>query len=160
MLLLDRTGEIDELWPKVEEGDLPEAGRVLIPLSRLDEVLGSNLEIGVEIPNDTDPASLAPHFGRLAMISVDFPSFADGRGFSIGRSLRQAGFVGRLRATGPVIADQFTYLLQCGFDEVSVPPSVAERQPIDQWLAQLGIVTIGYQRGRDQRGSILDQRRG
>ena len=31
----------------------------------------------------------------------------DGRGFSIGARLRAMGYVGRLRAAGPLIADQF-----------------------------------------------------
>ena len=157
MQLLDRTGLIDDLWPLVTD-ELPAEGRALIPFARIEEALSTGLEIGVEVPNNLDPAEITPHLGRLAMISVDFPSFADGRGFSIGRKLRAEGFLGRLRASGPVISDQFTYLLQCGFDEVALPDHVAERQPIEDWLAQLSLVTTGYQRGIEGRGSILDQR--
>ncbi|MEM6934582.1 MAG: DUF934 domain-containing protein [Pseudomonadota bacterium] len=158
MLLLDRTGEIDDLWPAADEV-LPDTGRALIPFARLDEALETALELGIEVPNTVEPAELLTRFGRLAMISVDFPSFADGRGFSIARRLRAEGFLGRLRASGPVISDQFTYLLQCGFDEVAVPEDVALRQPVEHWLAQLALVTTGYQRGLGERGSILDQRR-
>ncbi|MEM8790512.1 MAG: DUF934 domain-containing protein [Pseudomonadota bacterium] len=157
MRLLDRTGEIDDLWPAVTD-ELPLAGRALVPFAMLDEALKSGLELGVDVPNTIDPAKLTRYFGRLAMISVDFPGFADGRGFSIGRKLRAEGFLGRLRASGPVISDQFTYLLQCGFDEVALPDDVAARQPIEDWIAQLGLITSGYQRGIDGRGSILDQR--
>ncbi|MEM7176640.1 MAG: DUF934 domain-containing protein [Pseudomonadota bacterium] len=159
MLLLDRTGEIDDLWPAAGE-TLPEAGRIVVPLARLGEALDSDLEIGVDVPNNVDPKELTAHFGRIAMIAVDFPSFADGRGFSIARTLRSNGFLGRLRAEGPVISDQFTYLLQCGFDEVAIPEDVALRQPVSDWLAQLDLVTSGYQRGLEGRRSILDQRRG
>ena len=102
---------------------------------------------------------MKPYFDRLSLISVDFPSFADGRGFSIGRCLRRVGFKGRLRATGPVISDQFDYLLACGFDEASLPDSVAERQPPEHWAATPGRITLGYQRGLAGRGSILDARR-
>lgn len=158
MLLLDRTGEIDDLWPEAGE-ILPREGRALIPLARLTEAKAGVFEIGVDVPNTVDPVDLTPHLGRIAMISIDFPSFTDGRGFSIGRSLRTNGFVGRLRASGPVISDQFTYLLQCGFDEVALPDDVAIRQPVQVWLAQMSLVTTGYQRGLSERGSILDQRR-
>ena len=113
---------------------------------------------GVLVPNDAEPESLKPLFPRLGLIAVDFPSFADGRGFSIAVRLRDLGFSGRLRACGPVIADQFAYLLSCGFDEVSVPEDVADRQPADQWMAQLSKFTAGYQRGRTSTRSILDQR--
>ncbi|MGF1446746.1 MAG: DUF934 domain-containing protein [Pikeienuella sp.] len=158
MPVIDRGGEIDDLR-SAADGALPPAGRVLVPLERLEEAVASPLEIGVHIPNDTDPDSLVPHFGRLAMISVDFPSFADGRGFSIGRCLRHRSFVGRLRATGPVIADQFAYLIDCGFDEVAIPQALAARQPVERWMAELGTITLGYQRGVPGRGSILDRRR-
>jgi uncharacterized protein (DUF934 family) len=111
------------------------------------------------LPNDTDPERVKPHFGRLSLISVDFPNFADGRGFSIGHCLRALGYQVRLRATGPVISDQFDFLLACGFDEVSLPDDVAERQPSEHWTATPGRITLGYQRGQAGRGSILDARR-
>jgi len=62
-------------------------------------------------------------------------------------------------ATGPVISDRFDYLLACGFDEVSLPDNVAERQPPEHWTATPGRISLGYQRGMTGRSSILDQRR-
>ena len=158
--LIDRNGPAEDIWTVVDaEEALPDGGAVIVPLERLDEALSSELELGVHLPNDTDPASLRPHFDRLSLISVEFPKFSDGRGFSIARRLRALGYQGRLRATGPVISDQFDYLLACGFDEVSVPDSVAERQPPELWVATPGRITLGYQRGIAGRGSILDARR-
>ncbi len=159
MPVIDRGGEIDDLWPAAGEGPLPASGRVLVAPARLEEALASPLEIGLQVPNTTVPDDLVPRFGRLALIAVEFPSFADGRGFSIGRCLRHLGFLGRLRATGPVIADQFAYLRECGFDEVAIPESVAQRQPVARWLTEAGAITLGYQRGIAGRGSILDRRR-
>jgi len=160
-MLIDATGAITDPWPRIEgDAALPAAGRALVDLNRLDEALQTGLTLGVHVPNDTDPERLAPHFERLALISVAFPSFADGRGFSIARRLRRRGYRGRLRATGPVIADQFTYLCQVGFDEIALPDPVAARQPVEQWLAQPARITLGYQRGMPGRGSILDRRRG
>jgi uncharacterized protein (DUF934 family) len=160
MLLIDRTGEIDDLWPRVEgDAPLPARGRALVDLARLAEAEASGLEIGVHIPPDTAADTLAPHFRRLALVSVGFPSFSDGRGFSIARRLRALGYRGRLRASGPVIADQFAYLLDCGFDEAAVPAGVAARQPVASWLAALGAISLGYQRGLAGRSSILERRR-
>lgn len=160
MPLIDPTGLVDETWPRIAVDEpLPPSGRALVDLDRLEEAAASPLEIGVHVPNETDPDRLVPRFGRIALISVAFPVFADGRGFSIGRGLRARGFPGRLRASGPVIADQFGYLMQCGFDEVEVPESVLARQPVEEWLAQPHAITLGYQRGVPGRGSILDRRR-
>ncbi len=158
--LIDRLGPAEDHWTVLGADDpLPESGSVIVALERLDEALDSGLELGVHLPNDTDPEAVKPHFDRLSLISVDFPSFTDGRGFSIGHCLRALGYQGRLRATGPVISDQFDFLLACGFDEVSLPDSVAERQPPEHWAATPGRFTLGYQRGLAGRGSILDARR-
>jgi len=158
--LIDRLGPAEDQWTLLGAEDaLPSSGSVIVPLERLGEALDSGLELGVHLPNDTDPESVKPHFDLLSLISVGFPSFADGRGFSIGHCLRALGYRGRLRATGPVISDQFDYLLACGFDEVSLPDSVAERQPPEHWAATPGRITLGYQRGLAGRGSILDARR-
>jgi uncharacterized protein (DUF934 family) len=51
------------------------------------------------------------------MIAVNFPQFADGRGYSIARLLRERyQWRGELRAIGDVLRDQLFYLSSCGFD--------------------------------------------
>jgi len=89
--------------------------------------------LAVEFPNDRDPADLTPWLARLDMIRVAFPAMADGRGFSIAQRLRAMGYAGRLRAAGPLIADQFRAAQRVGFDEIELPESVADRQPEQQW---------------------------
>jgi uncharacterized protein (DUF934 family) len=58
---------------------------------------------------------------------------ADGRGFSIASRLRAMGYRGRLRAAGPLVADQFGIARRVGFDEIELPEALAERQPEAQW---------------------------
>lgn len=157
MPLLDLSGEIADRWQRPGDGPLPD-GPVILPPERLGEA--GDRETGLHLAADADLASVEPHFPGLALISVEFPSFADGRGFSIGRRLRAMGFEGTLRAYGPVIADQFAYLLACGFDEVEIPDSVAGRQPPEQWLAARRLISAGYQRGLGDGRSILDARLG
>ena len=158
-MLLDASGPIADDWRLVGEADIPADGPVIVPLARLEEALSRRPATGVLVPNDTAPEGLRAHFPRLGLIAVDFPSFADGRGFSIAGRLRDLGYEGRLRAHGPVIADQFAYLLACGFDEVNVPDDLARRQPAEQWTAQLDKISHVYQRGTPGTRSILDQRR-
>ena len=51
------------------------------------------------------------------MIAVDFPKFADGRGYSIAYNLRaRLGYSGELRAIGDVLRDQMFYMQRVGFD--------------------------------------------
>ena len=89
----------------------------------------------VVLAPDTPPATLADHLDQ-PLIGIDFPSFSDGRGFSLARLLREAGYRGRLRATGRLIADQYAMARRVGFDEVEVAADIAARQPQDQWRAR------------------------
>lgn len=87
------------------------------------------------VPPGTDPAALAAHLSA-PLIAVAFPAFSDGRGFTIAAQLRRMGYAGRLRAAGPLIADQYAMARRAGFDEVAIPDEMAARQPEDQWLAR------------------------
>ena len=99
----------------------------------------------VDFPSDADPAGLANRIGEIEMIRIDFPSSADGRGFTIARRLRLMGFSGRLRARGHVIADQYAMARRSGFDEIEVDDDLAARQPENQWLARADWKAHNYQ---------------
>lgn len=89
---------------------------------------------GIDLASSNDPAELAGRLADIPLIRVDFPSFSDGRGFTIARQLRLMGYQGRLRARGHVIADQYAMARRAGFDEVEIAAELAARQPEDQWL--------------------------
>lgn len=58
---------------------------------------------------------------RMKLIAIDFPSFRDGRGYSIATLLRtRYGWNGELRAVGDVLRDQLNYMRRCGFDAFAV----------------------------------------
>jgi uncharacterized protein (DUF934 family) len=92
----------------------------------------ANDVLALDIPSDTDPddIKITP---CLQMIRIDFPNFADGRGFTIARMLRLAGYTGRLRAVGHIISDQYAMARRAGFDEVEITQDMAARQPQSQW---------------------------
>ena len=97
----------------------------------------------LDLASDADLVSL--DFNGIVMIRVDFPSFADGRGFTIARQLRLRGYTGRLRAKGHVIADQYAMARRAGFDEVEINASLAQRQPEPDWLARSDWQAADYQ---------------
>ncbi|WP_300029561.1 DUF934 domain-containing protein [uncultured Roseobacter sp.] len=98
----------------------------------------------LDVPSDADPADI-PLCSGLQMIRVDFPSSADGRGFTIARALRLRGYQGRLRAKGHVLADQYAMARRSGFDEVEISDELAARQPQDQWLFRANWQEHNYQ---------------
>ena len=97
------------------------------------------------LPTD-DPVQLRDRLAHIDLIRVSFPSFSDGRGFTIGHSLRAMGYCGRLRAAGHVIADQYAMARRDGFDEVEISADLAQRQPESDWLARANWRQHDYQK--------------
>lgn len=104
-----------------------------------------SVKTAIDIPNDITIASLKGLFESAAMIRIPFPSFADGRGFSLAKQLRQHGYEGKLRAIGHIIADQYGFARVCGFDEVEIDDDMAKRQPEEQWIARIPKQDLSYQ---------------
>jgi len=91
-----------------------------------------------DLAPDVDIAAVEQQLEGVGAIRVAFPAFSDGRGFTLAARLRRAGFNGRLRAAGHVIADQYAMARRSGFDEVEISDDLAARQPQAQWLSRAG----------------------
>ena len=159
MPLLDRNGVKADPFARVETLDDAAGKNVIDSFDVVAALLAAKpAQAAVLAPNDVAAEELAPWFDRLALIAIRFPSATDGRGFSLARQLRRLGFTGVLRASGPLISDQFPQALACGFDEVEIPDAIAARQPVEQWLAALDRVTLTYQRDYAFGARILERR--
>lgn len=110
----------------------------------LGDAAANDCDYGIDLASDTAPGALAG-LTNAPMIRIDFPSFADGRGFTLAAMLRRAGFKGRLRAKGHVLADQYAMARRSGFDEVEIDDALAARQPEEQWLFRADWHTHNYQ---------------
>lgn len=109
------------------------------------------LEDGLALHLDitADVAALAPRLSQVVLIRIPFAGFADGRGFSLARRLRQVGFRGRLRAVGLLIPDQRAALLGSGFDEVELPADHLHRQGgTDAWATPALATPFQHRRQR------------
>ena len=111
----------------------------------LDEAVQGNADIA-RLPNDIDLSTVA--LDRFKTLLIDFPSFADGRGFSIARELRRKyDYQGELVADGPLIPDQYGYAAQVGFDAVRLDPTTWARQSEQDWAEAAKAFDYTYQRG-------------
>ena len=157
MPLLDRKG-----WKAEAFARDPAADAAIVPFAGVEAALAARRpggKIGADVPNDLHPRHLLTYQDRLDLIAIAFPRFADGRGFSLGRMLREQGYRGTLRATGWIIPDQFGFALHCGFDEVEIDDEQAARQPIEQWLRAPGLFSDSYQDTQDGLVSVFKRRR-
>jgi uncharacterized protein (DUF934 family) len=99
-------------------------------------------DLGVWLAPADEPAALAADAATIPVIAVDFPKFADGRGYSTARLLRERhGYRGELRAVGDVQRDQLYYLAQVGFDAFVL----RDGKDAQDALASLHDFSDGYQ---------------
>ncbi len=98
-------------------------------------------EMVVLEPGD-DPRSLAGRLPQLKVVAVNFPKYGDGRGYSLGRLLRERyGYRGELRAIGTVARDHLDLLARCGFDAFQLREGEDPREA----LAGLDDFSVSYQ---------------
>jgi uncharacterized protein (DUF934 family) len=108
------------------------------------EINGEN-GAGLILYSDTDTSALGGALRGIGMIKVVFDSFADGRVFTLARQLRLMGYSGRLRLSGPLLADQYAMARRVGYDEVEIDRALAARQPEPRWIFRADWTAHDYQ---------------
>ena len=154
MPLLKNNALVSDTWIHADaEGELPNAGDVIVPFARMLKDFGALSErdgkLGVQFGNTDRPEALATFLPRLSVIVLPFPAFNDGRAYSIARKLREMGYRGELRAIGNVLPDQLQFMLQVGFDSFEI----GERFSLETWQKASRQMSLAYQRGLFRRGS-------
>ena len=141
-----------------------ESAEAFADLPELEQFLNSNHGEAVRLPNDVDLETIKLRLPTVKTIIVEFPGFADGRGFSIARELRKKyGYKALLIAEGPLIPDQYAFALQCGFDAIKVDETTYGRQAESDWFNAMDAFNLTYQRGyafkQGPALSVFDARR-
>jgi uncharacterized protein (DUF934 family) len=144
-----------QVWRDTET--LPATGGYIVPLSlwqaHKDELLALG-NTAVFLASNQSPKLLGADVKSFTLIAVDFPKFADGRGFSYGRELReQHGFTGELRAIGDFMRDQLYFLKRCGFNSFAL-----QSDELDEALASFNDFSDAYQPSIDQALPIFRRR--
>lgn len=131
LAVVRKDGITPDTWQRfvpTEAGELPAAGTAwLVPVATWlahREALRSRGEpVAVLVAPGDEVMDLEGHLDGLTLVAVDFPAFADGRGFSSGRLLRtRLGWTAEMRAVGDVLIDTVFYLSRCGFDSFVMKP--------------------------------------
>ena len=145
---------VTDSWQFIGENQaLPATGNLIVPLTvwreqpiALTQRAGNT---GVWLKGSDDPAQLQSNGAPidLPLIAVEFSQFVDGRGYSIGRLLRERyGFKGELRAIGDVLRDQLSALARCGFNSFALK----EGKSLDDALKAFDDFSDAYQNAVDQ----------
>ncbi|MEC7546688.1 MAG: oxidoreductase [Thalassolituus sp.] len=119
------------------------------------EYAGKELELSVNSDETVDLFGAdADQFKRIC---IDFPKFADGRGYSAARLLREKyGYKGELRSTGDVLIDQLFFMKRCGFDTFAL----REDQVLEDAIAAFSTFTNPYQNDVQDQRPLFRRRQG
>lgn len=152
-LLLKNGSIVEDSWQLLgaEEASqtLPDTN-IIVPLQTwlaLRESLSQRNALGVWLDSDEQVSEIADDLSTLAIVAINFPAFADGRGFSLARILRdQFRYDGEIRAIGDVLVDQLFYMQRCGFDAFAL----RDDQNPDVAIEALSTFSERYQAASDQ----------
>ena len=145
---------------RLNEGDAAEgiaipSGKVIVPLAVWQAqraTLQGRSDLGIWFGSSERPEALKEDIARFQVIAVDFPKFADGRGYSIAYNLRaRLGYTGELRAIGDVLRDQLFYMQRVGFNAFVIR---ADRDVHDA-LKSLTDFSEPYQTSWDQKSPLF-----
>ncbi|MCW8886376.1 MAG: DUF934 domain-containing protein [Motiliproteus sp.] len=119
-----------------------------------EQLLGRSGGLGVRIDGFANLDELSCDLDQLSLVAIEFPSFADGRGFSQARLLRDSlGFAGQIRAVGDVTWDRLRFMHRCGFDAMEV----SEDRYSEDMLKAFGEIEVRLQGAADDPRPIYRQ---
>jgi uncharacterized protein (DUF934 family) len=111
--------------------------------------------LGVRLSPADDVDPHLPALLELPLLAIEFPRFTDGRGYSLGRLLRERhGYRGELRAVGNVLRDQLYYMHRCGFDAFELQPG----KSVTEALEAFGELSVRYQAAVDEPQPLFRRR--
>ena len=122
-----------------------------------DDAANRSGKTGIWLDSDQAPSLIPVAVNDLPVIAINFPAFADGRGYSYAHVLRQEmGYTGELRAVGDVLRDQLFFMQRCGFDAYSLR---ADRDA-EQAIASFNDFQNSYQAAVDDSTPLFQKRWG
>jgi uncharacterized protein (DUF934 family) len=156
-IVINRDGErADDPWITYagDAHSIPAGACVILPLTEFREFAGTwknhAKALGLLLSPSDNLELIANDLDKLRLIAIDFPSFTDGRGYSIAHSLRSRfGWRGELRAVGDIQRDQIYLLARSGFDTFLL----RDDQRTNECVTAVDDFTVAYQWGADRFGA-------
>jgi uncharacterized protein (DUF934 family) len=103
-------------------------------------LMGRNAPLGLRLEAGERVDDLAIDLARFSLIALAFPTFADGRGFSTARLLRDKyAYSGELRAVGNVLSDLIAFMRRVGFDSFEVTHGPTRRALSEGRIAEVNL---------------------
>jgi uncharacterized protein (DUF934 family) len=129
-LLINQRIVTEDPWQLIDQAaldeglSLPDSGPVAVPLTwyrqHREALQQRNGPLGVIVNGDDDLTALYADHSQLDLVAIEFPTFRDGRGFSIAKQLVRSGFAQQIRAIGHVTRDRLALMQSSGFNAFDI----------------------------------------
>ena len=138
---------VEDVWTHYSgEGEMPEGDIIVSYKVWQDENL-SGRRVGVQLEPGDSVKDIEGDLDKFELIAINFPTFNDGRGYSMAKLLRDRfGYKKELRAVGDVMRDQIFYLQRCGFNAYEVKAG----RDINDAVKAFEDFTVKYQVSSDE----------
>lgn len=136
----------------------------IISLTRLkaegETLRARNAQLGVVLLADgtgktqmgEDVQELAPYLDMVSVVSLKFPTYRNGRGYSAARVLReQFNFEGEIRASGDVLFDQWAMMTRCGINAFELVKDIS----LETFKSAISELSNAYQPAADTKRGAL-----
>jgi len=148
----------DEIRHLADE-EAPAGGAFTVSLARWlkekESLKATGSAVGVRVTGADALEGLAADLPHLALVVVEFPALADGRGFSLARLLRDRyGYEGEVRARGDFIRDQIYFLGRVGVNAFEP----AHDADLEGLLPALTEFSVNYQAAADHKQPLYRRR--
>ena len=120
-----------------------------------DQLSNHSGSLGVWLEGHAEIEQIIEPLLDLPLIAINFPKFADGRGFSSARLIRERyNYSGELRAIGGFIRDQLYLLKRCGFNAFQF----SDENELSDAAESLKDFSENYQVSVDQENPLFRRR--
>ncbi len=144
---------IEDQWVHIADDTIPAEGCIIVSTARWkaerDALLARGGELGLRISPEDRIDDWAQDLDHFQLIGLEFPTFTDGRLFSVASILRrQFQYQGEIRALGGFIRDQIFFLSRVGVNSFEVK----DTSDLEGALSALDDFSVRYQMANDNRG--------
>lgn len=156
--LINESAVLENDWAIIdsEEALQSATGKVLVSTELLEKAKeNSDLTAGLILNGDADLDALKDQIADASVVAINFPAFADGRGYSLARLLKERfNYEGEIRAIGDVLIDQLHFMKRCGFDTYLLKEGLIAKEALNYFKT----FSDPYQLAYDEKQPLFRRR--
>jgi len=125
MTLIRHKEIVQDDWHYLQDGQSLKPSHNIVSLDYWLEnktrLINEKEPLGLTIPGHEEVDNFVDDLQYFSLIAIEFPTFTDGRGYSLAKTLREHyRYQKEIRASGDILPDQALYLTRVGFDALEL----------------------------------------